>query len=297
MSSRMPNLVWLRTFEASARLLNFTEAGRELGLTQTAVSLHIKSLESTLGCRLFLRKPRHLELTDMGQAYVHTVRKSLSDISLATTGLFGSLAKQTITVRAPISTATLWLAPLLPAFLEAHPGINIRLVSTIWANSIADEDVDIDLRIGYGDWPGIQVEKISTESIVPVCSVAVKQSISCPADLLQKPLIHILGHEDNWDNYLSAHGLTINSSHIRYMVDTTAVALALVAADGGIANILTRFADSAVATGHAISTVGEPVEFAQSHYLANPVMQSALKSEVALVKAWIKSCFEDTGAR
>lgn len=292
MSSRMPNLVWLRTFEASARLLNFTETGRELGLTQTAVSLHIKSLESTLGCRLFLRKPRNVELTDMGQAYVHTVRKALSDINLATASLFGSVAKQTITVRAPISTATLWLAPLLPAFFEAQPGINIRLVSTIWANSIADEDVDIDLRIGYGDWSGMQVERISTETIVPVCSAAVKESIRSPADLLEMPLIHILGHEDNWDSYLSVHGLTAKKTDTRYMVDTTAVALALAAAGGGIATILTRFVELAVSSGHAVSTVGEPVEFQQSHYLTSPVDQSGLKPEVALVKAWIKSCFE-----
>ncbi|MGB7268060.1 MAG: LysR family transcriptional regulator, partial [Albidovulum sp.] len=70
MDTRLPNLIWLRTFEAAARLLNFTEAGDELGLTQTAVSLHIKALEGTLGCRLFDRKPRHLALTAMGQAYV-----------------------------------------------------------------------------------------------------------------------------------------------------------------------------------------------------------------------------------
>ena len=293
MSSRKPNLVWLRTFEASARLLNFTETGKELGLTQTAVSLHIKSLESTLGCRLFLRKPRSLELTDMGQAYVHTVRKALLDINLATTSLFGSVAKQTVTVRAPISTATLRLAPLLPTFIAEHPSINIRLVSTIWANSIADEDVDIDLRMGYGDWSGMQVEKISTETIVPVCSAALKESICSASDLLEKPLIHILGHEDNWDNYLSAQGLKIESSDLRYMVDTSAVALALAAAGGGIAIILTRFVQSAILSGHAITTVGDPIHFPQSHYLTTPVAQGALRPEVELVKAWIKTCFEE----
>ncbi len=169
MSERLPNLVWLRTFEAAARLLNFTETGRELGLTQTAVSLHMKSLEETLGCQLFDRKPRHLELTAMGQAYVHSVRNALADINLATTSLFGPLAKQTVTVRAPISTATLFLTPQLPGFLKANPAINIRLISAIWADSISDEDIDVDLRLGYGDWPGMQVEKISEESIERVC--------------------------------------------------------------------------------------------------------------------------------
>ncbi|MGB7263477.1 MAG: LysR family transcriptional regulator, partial [Albidovulum sp.] len=138
MAPRLPNLIWLRSFDAAARLLNFTKAAQELGLTQTAVSLHIKALEDTLGCQLFLRNPRHLALTDLGQAYVHSVRKALGDINLATVSLFGMPAKQTITMRAPISTVTLWLAPRLAVFMRSHPELRVRLVSTIWATSVAD---------------------------------------------------------------------------------------------------------------------------------------------------------------
>ena len=193
MQSRLPNLVWLRTFEASARLLNFTRAGAELGLTQTAVSQHIKALEVVLGCQLFKRKPRHLDLTDMGQAYVHSVRKSLADIDLSTTSLFGSLSQQTITVRAPISTVALWLATLLPRFTALYPEIKIRFISVIWANSVLEDNVDVDLRIGYGDWPRLQVEKISQETIVPICAEAKLPLLKHLTDLLDCPLVHILG--------------------------------------------------------------------------------------------------------
>ncbi len=292
MQSRIPNLVWLRTFEAAARLLNFTQAGAELGLTQTAVSQHIKALEAVLGCQLFERKPRHLALTGMGQAYVHSVRKSLADINLSTTSLFGSLSQQTITVRAPISTVALWLAPLLPQFTALYPEINIRLISVIWADSVSAEDVDVDLRIGYGDWSGLQVEKISQETIVPICAAATLPAIKHPADLLDSPLIHILGHEDNWARFFSTHELSMDSVQMRYSVDTTIAALALVSAGVGAATILTRFAKTAIDSGSKIAMVAAPIHFPQSHYLMNPVANRPQRAEVELFKTWLKSQFE-----
>jgi LysR family glycine cleavage system transcriptional activator len=292
MQSRLPNLVWLRTFEASARLLNFTQAGAELGLTQTAVSQHIKALESVLGCQLFQRKPRHLALTGMGQAYVHSVRKSLGDINLSTTSLFGPLSQQTITVRAPISTVALWLAPLLPQFTDLYPEINIRLISVIWADSVSAEDVDVDLRIGYGDWPGLQVEKISQETIVPICSAATLSVINHPTDLLNRPLIHILGHEGNWALFFSTNELSMDSVQMRYSVDTSIAALALVSAGVGVATILTRFAKRAVDSGSKIAMVAAPIDFPQSHYLISPVVNGPQKPEVDLFKTWLKSKFK-----
>ena len=143
----------------------------------------------------------------MGQAYVHSVRNALGDINLATTSLFGPVAKQTITVRAPISTANLFLTPQLPQFMRDHPSINIRLISSIWADSISDEDIDVDLRLGYGDWPGVQVEKISEETVVPICAAGEKKNIRSARDLSNGPFIHILGHEDHWHRYFASNNL------------------------------------------------------------------------------------------
>jgi len=64
--SRQLPLNALRVFDAVARLTSFTRAGEDLGMTQTAVSYQIKLLEETLGARLFLRRPRQIELTEAG---------------------------------------------------------------------------------------------------------------------------------------------------------------------------------------------------------------------------------------
>lgn len=292
MGARLPNLTWLRTFEAAARLLNFTTTGGELGLTQTAVSLHIKALEETLGCKLFLRKPRHLELTEMGKAYALAVRKGIGDINLATVSLFGTDKKQTITVRAPISTASLWLAPRLPAFLKDYPDIKVRMVSTIWASSVADEDVDVDLRLGFGDWPDVKSERISTEMIVPIAASGMSTQIANCSDLAKGTLIQILGYDDHWEKYFAAHGIDSKETGTRFSVDTTAAALALVAAAGGYAVILQRFAEQAVSAGQQISIVGKPIEVPQSHFLTSTASDTATRPEVELFKDWLRASFE-----
>ncbi len=293
MPSRLPNLVWLRTFEAAARLQNFTLAGKELGLTQTAVSLHIRSLEAALKCQLFVRQARHLHLTSEGEAYLLSVGQALGDIRAATTNLFGMEEERRITVRAPISTAALWLATHLPDFKAQYPSINVRLVSTIWAHSAADEDIDVDLRLGRSEEFDGPSEVISTETITPVASRQRIETIGGASDLRDQPLIYILGYDDTWTRYFTAAGLEPPDTAPAYSVDTSMAALALVMANAGCATILTRFARQAARGHHEIGMIGDPFPFSQSHYLARPKSLRPRKPETELFEDWLKSSFSD----
>jgi LysR family glycine cleavage system transcriptional activator len=294
MSPRLPNLVWLRTFEAAARLQNFTRAGEELGLTQTAVSLHIRSLEAALGHRLFVRRARHLRLTSEGEAYLLAVGQALGDIRAATANLFGAAEQRGITVRAPISTAALWLARRLPDFRRAHPGIAVRLVSTIWASAADDAEIDVDLRLGRSAEHDGPSEVISTETITPIAGTRRAATLDGPRDLRAQPLIYILGYDDSWTRCFAAAGLAPPTAAPAYSVDTSMAALALAAADAGCAAVLTRFAHEAIATGHPIATAGGPVPFAQAHYLAHPRNRRARSPESRLFKDWLKASFAET---
>lgn len=293
MDDRLSNLTWLRTFEAAARLLNFTETGQELGLTQTAVSLHIRSLEARLGSKLFYRQARRLELTEIGQAYALTVRQALGDISLSTTRLFGAEAAQTLTVRVPVSTSALWLAHLLPEFAMRHPEINIRLVSNIWTEPEPRDDVDADveIRLGHGDWQDVTAIRLSQETIVPVCATDSSRPRQV-SDLLQGPLIHILGYEDHWARYFAAHDLPYASEHARFSVDTTVAALQLVAGGGGYATVLTRFARLSIERGLGVAVAGPAMPFAQSHYLIRRQGRGPLRPEVHLFETWLAEIFD-----
>ncbi|NDW46914.1 LysR substrate-binding domain-containing protein [Ruegeria sp. PrR005] len=284
---RLPNPTWLRTFEAAARYLNFTEAARELGLTQTAVSLHIRSLEADLGERLFSRAARRLGLTELGQSYALTVRRALADIALSTNSLFGPATRQTLRIRAPISTATYWIATELPAFAAAYPDIPVRLVSNIWGDGPENEDVDLDIRLGHGDWPGLLAEKLCDETIVPI-GRADGPHLS-PEALRAAPQIHILGYEDNWARWFEAQGLPPAERAALFSVDTTVSAIQLVLAGAGYATILTRFARNAISQGMPLRLAGEPIPFSQSHYLIRPPRAAASPARAQLFLSWLRT--------
>lgn len=283
---RLPNPAWLRSFESAARHLNFTTTARELGLTQTAVSLHIRSLEAELGHKLFTRNARRLELTELGQSYSLTVRRALGDIALSTNSLFGPASRQTLTVRAAISTATYWIGAELPDFTARHPDIPVRLVSHIWNDSVAPTDVDVEIRLGYGDWTGVQCEKLSDEKLVPVCRAGA--GLPGPRALRDGPLIHILGYEDNWARYFQANDIAPPDRPPLHSVDTSVAALQLVMAGAGYATILERFARNAIRQGAPISIAGPAIPFAQSHYLISAPGAAQPTAAAGLFSAWLR---------
>ena len=287
MLEKQINLTWLRTFEAAARHLNFTEAAAELGLTQTAVSLHIRSLESRLGNRLFHRRARHLSLTEIGQAYVSTVRQSLSDISLATASLFGTTTRRMITLKAPISTSALWLAPRLPKFREVHPDIELRLVSNIWTDVTGFDDVDVELRVGRGDWTDVASEKLSDETIVPICGVGRNSAGHETKAILTGPLIHVLGQEADWGRYFAAHDLAMPTEISEYFVDTMTAAIELAATGGGYAVVMTRLVEMANASNQRICVAGAKVPIPSGYYLMRPRLQRSKRPEVQLFEDWL----------
>lgn len=286
-----PNLIWLRSFECAARHLSFTVAAQELGITQSALSLHVRSLETQLGCPLFFRAARHLSLTEVGQAYAFSVRRALSDIDLSTTSLFGSSQIQELIVRVPISTATLFLAHRLPEFSRQHPNISIRLVSNIWAESAGHEHVDVELRLGNGEWSDAPFEKISDERIVPIGSRTQDTEMLAPDDLLKEPQIQILGFQDMWPKYLAVFDVQYTSAPSTVAVDTTVAAIDVVAAGGGYAVVLERFANSAIETGRAISVVGDAVPIEQGHHIVGGKRPSANDAARKLFEIWIKQIF------
>lgn len=284
------NLNWLRSFEASARLLSFTAASRELGLTQTAVSQHIKALETQLGDALFIRRPKSLLLTDLGEAYLLSVREALDKIDMSTTGLFGPRQESTIVVRASMAFI-LWLSPKLGGFQTDHPNVGVKLVTAIWQGHADQQPADIDIVLAPRDHAKPNLEKLADEFIVPVCGMKTADTISSPRDLLQQKTIHVLGFDDHWARYLSAFTLTPEVTFGRLMSDTSVAATEMAAAELGYAIVIERFARQAIKTGRAIRIVGDPVALGQAHYLSRSQPQVARQPDVDAFEAWLRQQF------
>lgn len=284
------NLNWLRTFEAAARLLSFTAASMEIGLTQTAISQHIKALEARLGDRLFVRRPKSLQLTDVGKAYLLTVREALDTIEMSTTGLFGPHQASTIVVRASMGFI-MWISPKLDSFLQRHPEIGVKLVTSIWKGPADQQPVDVDVVLAPKMHARSDLEMLSNECIVPVCSAASGRGIARPQDLLQQNPIHIMGFDDHWARYLAAFSLKPATSAGRIMTDTSTAAIEMVAAGLGCAVVIERFARQAVAAERAICIVGAPVDLGQSHYLVRRERRANARLGVEAFEAWLREQF------
>ena len=287
--SSLPNLIWLRSFETAARLGSFTAAADDLGLTQAAVSTHIRNLESQLGHALFLRSTRKLALTEIGKAYLPSVRKAIDELSLSTAGLFGARQSGTVTLRAPISTTVLVVAPQLPAFLEEHPTIKVRLLSAIWAETVLETEVHIDIRLGIGKWPDGHADLLARDTIIPVCAPLLAEAIDTPAALLATPLIHILGFEDHWDRYFEECGLERPKGQRRVTVDTTLAAVELAAAGAGVALILERAAIRLEEAGRLKIPLDIRIPLGQDHYLVERDHSARTRPEVETVKDWLRT--------
>src|SRR5262249_28553189 len=145
----------IRVFEAAARLLSFTGAAKELGMTQAAVSFQVKALERRLDQPLFRRLPREVALTPAGERLARaasealaSLRTAVSDITDAGEGVRAVTTMQTFAAR--------WLAPRLGAFQVSHPKIAVRVETTGRVVDLLRGEADVAIRTGAGDWPGME---------------------------------------------------------------------------------------------------------------------------------------------
>ncbi len=280
------NLNWLRSFEAAARLLSFTAASREIGLTQAAVSQHIKALEAQLDAKLFLRRPKSLQLTDAGKAYLSTVREALDMLEMSATGLFGPRRTRTITVRASMAFI-MWLSARLDDFLISHPDTGVKMVTSIWKSPSDEQPVDVDIILASQENTRTDLKLLSSEMLVPISSIRLSQTIKSPDDLLCQSPIHIMGFDDHWARYLSAYGLKFDNSVGRLITDTSTAAIEMVAAGLGYAVVIERFARQAIRSGQKIRIVGEPKELGQAHYLVQTERRDAVHTTATEFEAWL----------
>jgi len=209
MARFLPPLNALRAFEAAARHLSFTRAAEELNVTQAAVSHQIKALEERLGVTLFKRMNRTLLLTDVGQAYLPAVREAFDGLARATALLLKRDRTGALTVSVLPSFAAKWLVPRLGQFRDQHPEIDVRLSTDHHMVDLGREDVDMAIRYGQGDYPGLDSVRFLNEDVFPVCSPLLLQGrhpLLRPDDLRY----HTLLHDDfriDWRLWLLAAGV------------------------------------------------------------------------------------------
>lgn len=212
MSRNLPSLTSLLAFEAAARHLNFTAAGKELHLTQTAISHQIKNLEEHLATRLFVRRNRTLALTTAGQQYLESVRDAISLLQSATARTRDEKATEVLTIHCLPTYAMQCLIPRLPDFQALHPNITLQVLTHSTFDQFRQRSYDIAFRYGTGQWQGLKTELLQSEEIFPVCTPELAQEINPEtpqaglAKLAQIRTYFSSTYQDDWPIWLEAAG-------------------------------------------------------------------------------------------
>ena len=213
MARRLPPLNALRAFEAAARHLSFTKAAEELYVTQAAVSHQVKALEAALGVQLFRRLNRRLMLTDAGQLYLPALTEAFDGIDAATARLRADEDAGRLSVSVANSLAAKWLLPRLPRFRERHPEIDVEVSASDRLVEFGRDNVDMGIRYGLGDYPGLKVDPLLEDTVFPVCSPTLRDGqppLRAPADLEHHTLLHDdvrTGEAPSWRTWLAAAGV------------------------------------------------------------------------------------------
>ncbi len=191
---RLPPLNSLRAFEAAARWLSFSKAAEELFVTPAAVSQQIRQLEDYLGIALFHRMTRAVRLTEEARTVLPLVTEGFDKLAEAVERLSREDESGLLTVTSAPTFAGTWLLQRLPGFADRHPEIDVRLDASLDTRDFERDGIDVGIRLGMGDYPGLHAEKIFSEEVSVVCSPKLlngSRPLQTPDDLRHHRLLHV----------------------------------------------------------------------------------------------------------
>ncbi len=216
-------------FEAAARNLSFTKAAKELCVTQGAISRQIKRLEDSLGVALFrgARRPGQspssdvgrrrngtsLALTPAGQSFYQQVRVALDAIELGVQQLEANETPAFLTLTTLWTLGMKWLIPRIPELQQQHPDIDLRISTSERLVDLQQAQVDVALRYGTGDWPGVHSELLMHEHMIAVCTPDfLRAHGQLRFDRLDgKALLHNVERAGAWNSWLRSAGASADT--------------------------------------------------------------------------------------
>lgn len=255
----MPPLAALRAFSAYAEQGNLVQAGASLNVSHAAISQQLRALERHLGVALVDRTGRRLSLTAEGQQLAHALELGFGAIGATIRDLTQSDADRPLHVSCTASFAAAWLMPRLPGFRAAHPGINLTIDPTPELVSLKPGGIDVALRYGPGNWPGLQSEMLMDSPIVIVAAPGLLQGKTriTPSELANYPWLEELGTTEA-TSWLEAHGVAAqNQPGDRTQLPGNLMLDGLRAGQGVVVTVR-QFIEDDLRTGRLIELFREP---------------------------------------
>lgn len=201
----LPSMSQLAAFEAVCRTGSTLAAAADLSLTQGAVSKLIHSLEAQLGVGLFLREGRRLSPTEAAESFARDVARALDLVSRGAQRVRSTQGGGTLALAVLPGFGTRWLAPRLPAFLAANPGITLNMGTRLEPFDLEAEGFDAAIHFGRASWPDAEHLKLFDEALVVVAAPG-RLGGQALADLARGPLLQLETRPAAWQAWFTAQG-------------------------------------------------------------------------------------------
>jgi LysR family transcriptional regulator, glycine cleavage system transcriptional activator len=198
----------LRAFEAAARHRNFSRAAEELCVTQGAISKQVARLQDDLGVTLFRREGRQLTLTLEGARFYALVHEAFERIGEGVDLFARRPQRGVLKIKVPPTLGVRWFIPRLVHFHGRHPEMDVQITTSHQPVEFEQEDVDVAIHWGLGDWDGLSADFLIDEQLTPVCSPALlaTKPLRYASDLAGYTLLHSMNRTNDWRIWLEAAG-------------------------------------------------------------------------------------------
>ncbi|MER8528621.1 MULTISPECIES: transcriptional regulator GcvA [unclassified Mesorhizobium] len=290
MPRKLPPLTTLPSFEAAARLLSFSKAAEELHVTHGAISRAIKNLEDQLGVQLFERGTRSVSLTAVGEPYARAVREALAQLATATAAATARYSSSTLNVSTSDGFAGRWLVPRLYRFHRAHGDLDVRVSTSGKLTNFLGDGIDVAVRYGNGNYPGLTSEFLTGEEVFPVCSPKLLEGahpLRTPQDLKHHTLIRDSFPID-WATWLASAGVEGVDPQSGITFDSATFAMESAAQGEGVVLGRTMLVAADLAAGRLVRPFGHALKSPSSFYFVYPP-EAIRQRKVKAFRDWLLS--------
>lgn len=167
-----PSTRALEMFNAVAESGSFRAAAERLNVSPSAVSKAISELETRLGARLIARTTRQLALTEAGTSYHASVASALATLEegAETVNAVTAAPRGLLRVAMPVMFGQLFIAPLLPRFVERYPDVRIDVTSSDGFVDVVGDGYDVAIRGASGMPDSTMIARKIMETPTIVCA-------------------------------------------------------------------------------------------------------------------------------
>ncbi|KAA9132599.1 transcriptional regulator GcvA [Marinihelvus fidelis] len=276
----------LRTFEAVASRLSFSEGARALNVSPAAVSSQIRQLEERLNQPLFRRHGKTISLTGAGRKLLPGVQRGMGELRKAMRIVDQDRSGGVLNVSMVPTFLQKWLMPRLSDFYQGHTDIDLRINAHNELVNFGETDFHAAIRFGPGEWKGLESERILRDWIMPVCSPRLLREIG-PIESAEQLQDHklLFVESEVWDAWFRVIGNDGRDKRWPGLNDSLAI---LMAAEQGEGIALSRWSLVArdIAAGRLVRPINKVVRTDWSYYFVTPPAYADMPKVIAF-REWI----------